>query len=249
MNDPLTLTAGAQHRRPAAMNDRSPLAAATWPDVDALARSVLVIPLGALEQHGPHLPLDTDTRIAAAVAAAAAEGRPGVAVAPALPIGASGEHAAFPGTLSMGTEALARVLLELGRDASTHWNAVLFVNAHGGNADAVARATEALRAEGRRCDAFHATLPGADAHAGRTETSLLLHLAPELVRTSAAAAGNKRPIAELLPTLRRSGVRPVSANGVLGDPAGASAQEGAKLLDRLVAACAAGLDKLTDKVE
>jgi creatinine amidohydrolase len=226
------------------MSDPVVLVTSTWTDIAALARRVLVVPLGAMEQHGPHLPLDTDTRIAAAVASAAAENRPGVAVAPALPVGASGEHAAFPGTLSIGTEALAHVLLELGRHASADWRAVLFVNAHGGNADAVTRALVALRAEGRRCDAFHATTPGGDAHAGRTETSLLLHLAPELVRTEAMAAGDARPIAELLPALRRGGVRAVSANGVLGDPGGASAQEGAQLLSRLVRACSARLDEL-----
>ncbi|MDX6729805.1 MAG: mycofactocin precursor peptide peptidase, partial [Baekduia sp.] len=155
-----------------------------------------------------------------------------------------GEHAAFPGTLSIGTEALFQVLLELGRDASTHWRAILFVNAHGGNTEAVTRAVVALRDEGRRCDVFHAASPGADAHAGRTETSLLLHLAPELVRTEAMAAGDPRPIAELLPALRRGGVRAVSANGVLGDPAGASAEEGVEVLSRLTRGCASRLDEL-----
>jgi creatinine amidohydrolase len=222
------------------------LGSAPWPAVEAMDRRVLVIPLGALEQHGPHLPLDTDTRIAAALAAAAAAGRPGVGIGPTLPIGASGEHAGFAGTLSIGTEALVTVLVELGRDASAHWDAVLFVNAHGGNAEGVARAVTAMRAEGRRCDAFHAALSGGDAHAGRTETSLLLHLAPDVVRPDDAVAGNTCPIAELLPALRREGVRALSPNGVLGDPAGASAAEGVELLAALTVACGARLDALLD---
>ena len=96
-----------------------------------------VVPVGSLEQHGPHLPLDTDTRIAVAVARRACAGRAGVALAPAFGVGASGEHADFPGTLSIGTEVLTACLIELGRHASLHWAAVLLVNGHGGNAAAV----------------------------------------------------------------------------------------------------------------
>jgi mycofactocin system creatininase family protein len=220
------------------------LADATWTEVDRRARHALLVPLGALEQHGPHLPLDVDARIAAAVAAGAAAGRDDVAVAPALPVGASGEHADFPGTLSIGTAALTAVLVELGRDAARHWDAVLFVNAHGGNAEAVGAALSVLGAEGRRCDAFHAAVAGGDAHAGRIETSLLLHLAGAAVRRAAIAPGDARPITELLPTLRRDGVRAVSPGGVLGDPCGASAGEGARLLAQLVMDCRARLDTL-----
>jgi len=94
------------------------LAQAYWPDVEHDPRQLLVVPVGSLEQHGLHLPLDTDTRIAVAVARRACAGRPGAALAPPLPIGASGEHAAFPGTLSIGSEALASCLIELGRHAA-----------------------------------------------------------------------------------------------------------------------------------
>jgi len=82
------------------------LAGACWPDVEHTLRRLLLVPVGSLEQHGPHLPLDTDTRIAVAVARRACAGRAGVALAPAFCVGASGEHADFPGTLSIGTEAL-----------------------------------------------------------------------------------------------------------------------------------------------
>jgi mycofactocin system creatininase family protein len=204
----------------------------TWPDVDAVERRVLVVPVGSLEQHGPHLPLDTDTRIAVAVAerAIALAGLSGVALAPPVAIGASGEHAGFPGTLSIGTEALAAVLTELGRHASLYWPVMLLVNGHGGNATAIEAATSRLRYEGRQGYAWHAHVPGGDAHAGRTETSLLLAIAPDTVRLEQAAAGDTRPTSELMPLLREHGVREISPNGVLGDPAGASAAEGERLL-------------------
>jgi mycofactocin precursor peptide peptidase len=239
------------------------LATARWPEVAAGPRRLLVVPLGSLEQHGPHLPLDTDTRIAVAVATRACAGRPGIGVAPPIAIGASGEHADFPGTLSIGTQALTLVLVELGRHASVHWHAMLLVNGHGGNVPAISDALRLLRAEGRQCHAWHAGVrsdppagpaadaagrqPGAggrdtrppfavDAHAGRVETSIMLALAPNDVRLAAAAPGDTRPLAEIMPELRTHGTRHVSPNGVLGDPTGASAAEGERLLAQLTTA-------------
>jgi mycofactocin system creatininase family protein len=209
-----------------------------WPEIEQGPRRLLVVPVGSLEQHGPHLPLDTDTRIAVAVARRACAGRPGVALAPAFAIGASGEHAAFPGTLSIGAEALTACLIELGRHASLQWPALLLVNGHGGNVPAVEAAIGRLRYEGRACASWHAGLPGGDAHAGRSETSVMLALDPDAVRLAEAGRGDVRPLSEIMPMLREQGVRAVSANGVLGDPAGACAAEGERLLTRL----AAGLD-------
>jgi len=223
------------------------LAQAQWPTVEKSLRQLLVVPVGSLEQHGPHLPLDTDTRIAVAVARRACQRRAGVALAPALPVGASGEHAAFPGTLSIGTEALTACLIELGRHASLHWPAMLMVNGHGGNVTAVEAAAGRLRYEGRACSAWHAALPEGDAHAGRSETSVMLALAPGAVRLDAAERGEVRPLDEILPLLRERGVRAVSANGVLGDPAGASAAEGERLLARLTDGLNATLDRLLEQ--
>lgn len=220
------------------------LAELSWVQIAGAARRVLVVPLGSLEQHGPHLPLDTDTRIALAVATRAADGRDGVAVAPAVAFGASGEHAGFPGTLSIGTPALTELLVELGRDASRDWDAMLVVNAHGGNRDAVQAALSRLHAEARRADVFHVSPPGADAHAGRTETSLLLHLDPRAVDLAMADAGETRPVSDLMDRLRRDGLRSVSPNGVLGDPRNATAEEGARLLAELVGDCTRALDAL-----
>jgi creatinine amidohydrolase len=116
------------------------------------------------------------------------------------------------------------------------------VNGHGGNLEALRAAVPLLRREGRDAAWFPCGVAGGDAHAGRTETSLMLHVEPGVVHEARAEAGATAPIAELLPRLRAEGVRAVSPNGVLGDPAGASAAEGSALLaglaGRLVAAVA-----------
>jgi creatinine amidohydrolase len=224
------------------------LADARWPEVDGIPRRVLVVPVGSLEQHGPHLPLDTDTRIAVAVARRACARWLGVALAPAITIGASGEHAGFPGTLSIGSTALAGCLIELGRHASRDWPAMLLVNGHGGNADALAKAAGRLAYEGRVCGVWHAGLPGGDAHAGRSETSIMLALAPQAVLLDSAAAGNRLPIEDLMPALRSGGIRAVSPNGVLGDPCGASAAEGDRLLAELTEALSRALQRLLDDI-
>ena len=201
----------------------------TWTEVE---RTTVLVPVGSLEQHGPHLPLDTDTRIAAAVARRAAD--PSTLLAPPLAYGASGEHEGFAGTLSIGHAALRVVLVELGRSAGAWASRVVFVNGHGGNLPTVAEAAVQLRGEGREVAWSGCVVPDGDAHAGRTETSILLALDPSLVRLDAAEAGNTAPLRELMPVLTSGGVRAASANGVLGDPRGATVAEGEALLATLV---------------
>jgi mycofactocin precursor peptide peptidase len=215
------------------------LGARTWPEVHA-ATWLLAVPLGSCEQHGPHLPLDTDTRIAVTLADRLARGRRDVVVAPALAYGASGEHAGFAGTLSIGLDALAVVVTELVRSAD-EFAGVVLVNAHGGNTAAVDRAVTTLTAEGRRVLAWSPAADG-DAHAGRTETSVLLDVAPSVVRPERAEAGAVAPLAALMPALRAGGVASVAPNGVLGDPTGASRDEGSRLLDSMGAALAGAVD-------
>ena len=119
------------------------------------------------------------------------------------------------------------MLVELGRSAAAWASRLVFVNGHGGNLPTVPAAVGALRHEGRDVAWFGCAVPGGDAHAGRTETSILLELDPAVVHTGAAQPGNTAPLRELLPALRRGGVTAVSRNGVLGDPTGANAAEGA----------------------
>ena len=208
------------------------LAGLRSPEVGAPGTRLLVVPLGSLEQHGPHLPLDTDTRIAVALATALADARPDVLVGPALPYGASGEHAGFAGTLSLGTEALSRAVVELVRSAD-HFAGVVLVNGHGGNHEALRSAHGVLTGEGRRVLLWGPGDPDGDAHAGRTETSLLLHLHPDAVRLDRAEPGATAPVASLMGAMRAGGVAAVAPNGVLGDPTGACAADGADLLARL----------------
>jgi creatinine amidohydrolase len=210
-----------------------PLAGSVWPDI--AASPLVVVPLGSVEQHGHHLPLSTDTAVASAVAEAATPRLDGALLAPPLAYGASGEHEGFPGTISLGTEALTGLLVEYGRSACRWAGRVLIVNGHGGNLDALRSAGSLLRREGRDVAWFPCGFPDGDAHAGRTETSLMLHVEPEWVRRDRAVAGETEPIASLLPRLQAGGVRAVSPTGVLGDPAGATAEEGAAVLARLTA--------------
>jgi creatinine amidohydrolase len=160
------------------------LAGTVWPDVPD--SPLLVVPLGSLEQHGHHLPLGTDTSVACAVAEAAAGSLDGALLAPALAYGASGEHEGFPGTISIGTEALTGLLVEYGRSAGRWAGRVLVVNGHGGNLAALRAAVPLLRWEGRDVAWFPCGVPGGDAHAGRTETSLMLHVEPDGAREDRA---------------------------------------------------------------
>ena len=195
---------------------------------------LLVLPLGATEQHGPHLPVDADTRVAVALAGALAQERDDVVVAPPLPYGSSGEHAGFAGTLSIGQDALELVVVELARSAD-RWDGVVVISGHGGNAEPLQRAMRLLRSEGRQMLAWWPTLEGGDAHAGHVETSVLLALDPSCVRMEAAEAGERRPLSAVMGALRAGGVGAVSPNGVLGDPTTASAAEGRRIFDAMAA--------------
>lgn len=193
---------------------------------------MLAVPLGSTEQHGPHLPLSTDTDIAVALCKRLTAVREDVLIAPPVAYGSSGEHAGYPGTLSIGQVALELLLVELGRSATETFAHLLLVSAHGGNAEPVIRAVERLRAESRNVCLFMARWEG-DPHAGQPETSMLLALTPSRVQMQHAVPGDTRQLAQLWPLLRTVGVRAVSDSGVLGNPTGADSDEGEALLDQL----------------
>jgi mycofactocin system creatininase family protein len=125
----------------------SSLAGSVWPDNPEAP--LLVVPLGSVEQHGHHLPLGTDTAVACAVAGTAAGSLDRALLAPALAYGASGEREGFPGTISIGTEALTGLLIQYGRSACRWAGRMPVVNGHGGNLDALRVAVPLLRGEGR----------------------------------------------------------------------------------------------------
>jgi creatinine amidohydrolase len=212
------------------------LADMTWPAAEArrTGGALLVVPLASTEQHGPHLPLSTDTDIAVALAERLVAARADAVVAPAVAYGASGEHSGFAGTVSIGQEAVELLLVELVRSASLTFERTVIVSAHGGNAAPLARAASRLAEEGRSVLTWAPRWRG-DAHAGRTETSVMLALHPGRVALERAAAGNVTPLRDLYEALRAGGVRPVAGNGVLGDPGGASADEGRRLMDAAAA--------------
>jgi len=218
----------------------------TWPDIEQAAAAgrssadgtlgpILLLPIGSTEQHGPHLPLSTDTLIAEEIAGRAVHHTDGLMVGPTIAVTASGEHAGFPGTLSIGTATTTALLVELVRSAD--WAAgVVLVNGHGGNHEAVTAAVATLTAEGRTVLGWGPAWPRrrdggpADLHAGRIETSMMLAIDPGLVRLELAVAGPDADVDEL----RRRGVRSVSPTGVLGDPDGASGREGETFITAFV---------------
>jgi mycofactocin precursor peptide peptidase len=220
------------------------LADLAWPEVGPLAAAgaILAVPLGSTEQHGPHLPLSTDTDIAVALCDRLAAVRDEVLVAPAVAYGSSGEHGGFPGTLSIGQTALEMLLVELGRSAAENFAHLLLVSAHGGNAEPLIRAVDRLRAESHDVCVFVPRWDG-DPHAGRPETSIQLALSPDRVQMSNAEPGDTRPLAQTWPLLRAGGVRAVSDSGILGDPTGAHAGEGRALLDDLAGALIRAVDE------
>ncbi|GAA1787046.1 hypothetical protein GCM10009712_38060 [Pseudarthrobacter sulfonivorans] len=157
-----------------------------------------------------------------------------VVVAPAVSYGSSGEHQFFAGTVSIGSEVLRLLIVELVRSLSTWAGRIVLINAHGGNVSALSEAVLQLNAERHNVAWLPCLVPGADLHAGRTETSLMLHLNPAAVRLERSVAGDLRPLDELLPELLTGGVAAVSSSGVLGDPSGANASEGVRLFDLMV---------------
>lgn len=202
-----------------------------------MPRPLLIFPLGSTEQHGPHLPLETDTIIIEAVVTGVVHqlASTHIHVAPTMAVTASDEHRGFPGTLSIGTEATTAAIVSMCRSARKWTCGVVIANGHGGNHDALANATGALAHEGIAHRVWN--LPayaGGDSHAGHTETSLMLHIAPQLVRTASIERGNTAPVKELIEPMRTGGVAAVSGNGILGDPTTATADHGAQVLEMYI---------------
>jgi creatinine amidohydrolase len=164
----------------------------------ALADHVAVLPLGAIEQHGPHLPLSTDSTIAAGMIDAVAQALPDDARVLMLPLQAimlSVEHTNTPGTLSLGREQAVSLIVEIARGvARAGLRKLVIINAHGGNVGVMVDASHAIRAElGMLCVATNwmrlglpegliaADARALDIHGGQLETAIMLALRPDLV--------------------------------------------------------------------
>lgn len=191
---------------------------------------IVILPLGSWEQHGEHLPPDTDSVIINEVVRRAVSDLSGCVIAPTVTITASDEHAGFTNTLSIGTQPLIDSVVAIARSAS--WaRGVCIVNGHGGNSDALHAIGSALEFEKITHSIW--SLPsykGADMHAGHTETSVMLHIAPERVDMSRAVAGNSGNPADIISSMRSGGMKSVSPNGILGDPTHATPEHGAEVM-------------------
>lgn len=233
-----------------------------WPEVRERAAdeaAIVLLPVASIEQHGPHLPVFTDTLIAEAIATRAEGGHPPVFRLPALCYGRSTEHSDFPGTVTLSTHTLLAVLDDVGASvARAGFRRLALLNTHGGN-------TALLQVAGRDIRHRHGLMvvsinpmsavdagrPGSGVpemearfgiHAGLVETSVMLALHPELVHME-RAAGRPPDTLAATPHLGFAGPNTVAwlasdlaADGVLGDPRGASAEAGEAHLARAVEA-------------
>jgi creatinine amidohydrolase/Fe(II)-dependent formamide hydrolase-like protein/7-cyano-7-deazaguanine synthase in queuosine biosynthesis len=237
---------GAPGSRPAFL-----LAEMTWPEAAERLRhvDVALLPVGSLEQHGPHLPLDTDAYdaelTARRVAAACSEPRP--LVLPLIPYGVSYAHEDFAGTLGVSPDTLARIVHEIGLGVAREGiTKLVIVNGHGGNGPALHFAAQLVNRDahiftcvdtGETSDADVAEISDVknDAHAGDIETSTSLATRPELVRMDRAVAYVPEFSSSYLDFSARRSVgwyartARISPTGVFGDPTRASREKGERI--------------------
>ncbi|MDD5200782.1 MAG: creatininase family protein [Terrimicrobiaceae bacterium] len=251
--DTLAVITAAASGRPIFLEELS------WPKIGALREQnggLLLLPLGATEQHGPHLPICTDTLIATS-ACASASARTGVPVLPPLAYTVSSGHTAkWPGTFSLRHETLIASLREVASwCAATGWRRLLLVNSHFGNDASMRAAVEQIRIEhlgrlqiGARNTyqltpeiwlAF--TADAADLHANKAETDLLLHLAPGLVRRDQLATADDPD--RTAGSVFSHPVAQTSLNGVTGFPSRANAADGAALFAKIADALTALVER------
>jgi creatinine amidohydrolase len=223
----------------------------TWKQVDALPRAstLLVLPTAAIEQHGHHLPLATDTLINNLLLGKALQLLPTEAPVYALPpvcYGKSNEHLGFAGTLSVSAQTFMAVVRDVGASvAGAGFKRLAIYNTHGGNASLVDVLARDLRAEfglrtftlfgsgGARFEGLSEQERAYGFHAGEVETAYLLHATPELVHTAEYTANYIARVEE--PELLKPENSPanfawltkdIAPSGVLGDPRGATAENG-----------------------
>ena len=236
-----------------------------WPEIKAALESgfdTVVFGVGSTEQHGPHLPLASDTLMGEWMADAVARRLGKALVAPTIRVGCSQHHIAFPGTISIEHQTLEDILVSYAETLLNHgFRRAVIIPSHGGNFETVAKALLRLQksmpgkeissfcdlnqliAISHKLSAEYGISPGASgAHAGEFETSILLFIRPDLVNMGAAAEGFTGDIRPLIPELLKHGLAKVTANGILGDGRLGDAARGKKYLE-------AWLDLVLKKIE
>ena len=231
----------------------------TWPEVAEFLKhhDVVIIPVGSCEQHGPHLPLDTDAYDAFWVALRAAKRAGCALVAPPINYGVSYHHMPFPGTVSISPETLMKLAYEVAESLIKHgFKKIVFENGHGGNAPALNAAAQMIKAKypdtiivvdniGLIPDLLETLVETPhDAHAGEFETSTSLANRPELVRTERITKPKvqKPPVEYMRLGLAEKGPRvywPIRTDqltntGAIGDPTRATREKGEIFLKALV---------------
>ncbi len=240
------------------------LAEVTWTDVADADPAAALVPVGSTEQHGPHAPLGTDALAATAVAEAAADRRDDLLVAPTVPVGVAEEHRGFAGTLWVSPDTFRAYVREVIESLAHHGvERVVAVNGHGGNAAALretcARVTRDGTAYAVPFTWFDAVDPadlGADAdvgmgHGGAVETSLVRHVAPDLVREDRVAEAREGAAAVWGEWVAGTNLAydsdAFSDSGVVGDPGAGDAELGEALLDAAAGALLELVAALADR--
>lgn len=247
----------------------------TWPEVRRAVDEdrVCLIPAGTLEDHGPHLPLDADTRIAAQICRRAAERAPAdIVLLPPVIHGYTPHHMDFPGPITIGWETFTRYCVDIGTSLARHgFRRILFLNGHGSNIPLVDMAARLIGLEHPgvlAASAFYLTSPegqrvieevreselGGMGHACELETSIYLALDPDAVLMDRAVDENSYPEGPNAwmdwsdgPLKIMPWWNAISRTGVHGDATKATAEKGSVLLDAAVTECVEFVRELRGK--
>ncbi len=238
----------------------------TWPEAENLLQQVdiAILPVGAIEQHGPHLPLDTDAfdaeYLAHQVASACSDPKP--LVLPLISYGVSYHHDDFKGTISIGNETLSRMIYEIGLSVARNGiKKLVILNGHGGNAPSLNFAAQMINRDTRifvsvdtgetsDSDIYKVVETPNDVHAGEFETSTTLAVRPHLVKMEYAAKSVPQFSSRYLNFTSKRGIswyaytKRISNSGVMGDPTKASREKGKKMWKIMIAHLVAFIEDL-----
>ena len=241
----------------------------TGPEIatEISSSSILLLPIGAVEQHGPHLPLSVDHVIAHETATAVVDecgDELDVWQLPTISISKSSEHAWSPGTLYLSPETLLAMLRDIGRSITpTGAERLVLLNGHGGNTTHLGTALRELRLEfGLKTFLMHPALPpayggsstenelGMGIHGGLDETSVFMHLRPDQVQLEKAArrgpeALDKNPHVKFGGSVSFGWLsNDFNPDGYIGDPTGATAERGKQLFERSIATLSEAMEEV-----